>query len=152
MEVATIDKIVKDFQYAYLSKIVETKHSATGNLGLNQKYFLDFDGRYFTISLELEEYWKYLENGTKPHWPPVNKILEWIKVKPVLPRADKNGKIPTENQLAFLISRKISKVGTPATHLLRDTLSEFNLVGKVYKAFIEVWKDEEIRKIIEETK
>jgi len=142
MDYSTIEQIVKDFQYAYMSNIVDTGHNASGNLATNQKYHLNFDGRYFSVFLELEEYWKYLENGTKPHFPPPDAIKQWIKIKPILPRADKNGKLPTENQLAYLIGRKISKVGTSATHLLRDTLSEFNLVGKVYKAFCEEWNKE----------
>lgn len=139
MDYSTIEQIVNDFQYSYMSKIIDTGHNASGNLGLNQKHILKFDGRYFTVSLLLEDYWKYLEAGTKPHFPPPDKILQWIKIKPVLPRADKNGKLPTENQLAYLIGRKISLVGIKPTYLLRDTLSEFNLVGKVYKAFCDEW-------------
>lgn len=151
MEVLSIENIVREFQYQYMKNIVDTGHSASGKLALDQTYLLDFDGRYFTVSLNLQDYWKYLEEGTKPHWPPVSKILEWVRIKPVLPRKPlKNGKLPTQNQLAFMISRKISRVGTPATHLLQNSLSEFNLVGKVYDEFVRLWTDEETRKLITE--
>jgi hypothetical protein len=53
-----------------------------------------FNGRYLTISLNLQDYWKYVEDGTRPHFPPIEDILQWIKVKPVLPRKRK-GKLPT---------------------------------------------------------
>ena len=92
-----------------------------------------FDGKYLTISLNLQYYWKYVEDGTKPHFPPVEDILQWIKVKPVLPRKN-NGKLPTQKQLAYLISRKISKVGTKAYKPLNKAMSRFKLQQKVLKA------------------
>lgn len=150
MDFRTIDKIVEDFKYAYMSKIVDSGHNASSQLATTQKHLLKWDGRYFTVTLKLEEYWKYLEYGTKPHFPPVNKILEWIRIKPVLPRPLKNGKLPTEKQLAYLIGRKISLVGTKPTHLLRDTKNEFDIVGKVYKEFCRLWKEEMMKTLNEE--
>jgi len=73
-----------------------------------------FDDR-MEVDIELEDYWYYVEHGRKPgKFPPVNKIKEWITVKPVMPYPDKKGRIPTVDQLAFLIGRKISKEGTEA--------------------------------------
>lgn len=71
-----------------------------------------FDDR-MEVDIELEDYWYYVEHGRKAgKFPPVNKIKEWISVKPVMPYPDKKGRIPTVDQLAFLIGRKISKEGT----------------------------------------
>ena len=39
----------------------------------------------------------------------------------MVPRPDKNGRIPTTKQLAYLIGRKISEVGTKGTHGLKET-------------------------------
>lgn len=133
IDLTNINRIVDDFMYAYLSAISDSDHSASGRLALTQKKIIEFDGRYFSISLQLEDYWKYLEYGTKPHFPPIDKIKEWIRIKPVLPRPLQNGKLPTENQLAFLICRKISKAGTKPTHLLADTVRDFQLESKIYK-------------------
>ena len=133
LELTDINKIVDDFMYSYMSHIADTNHSATGNLALNQRKIIKWDGRYFSISLQLEDYWKYLEYGTKPHFPPISAIREWIRVKPVLPRPY-NGKLPTENQLAYMIANKISRVGTPATHLLENTINDFQLESKIYNA------------------
>lgn len=52
--------------------------------------------------------------------------MNWIKIKPVLPRPDKNGKLPTQQQLAFLIARKISREGTPAYMNYNQTIDELN--------------------------
>lgn len=149
MDFSTIENIVRDFQYAYMSNIADTGHSASGKLGLDSKYAIDWDGRYFTVTLKLEDYWKYLEYGTKPHFPPVEAIRKWIEIKPVLPRPLPSGKLPTTKQLAFLISRKISIKGTEPTNLLEDTKNDFNIVGKVYNEFCRIWK-QEINKQIEE--
>ena len=134
----TIQNIVDEFMYAYASAIIDTNHSATGNLALNQEKIIQYDGRFFSIYLSLEDYWKYLEYGTKPHFPPLEKIKEWIRIKPVVPLPQANGKLPTENQLAFLIGRKIRRVGTPATHLLEDTQNTFRLTDKIQQEMIKI--------------
>ena len=98
---------------------------ASGTL-LNSVDFLVVRGdRNIWVELHLEDYWKYLEYGTQPHWPPVDKIKEWITIKPVLPRAE-NGKLPTQDQLAFLIGRKINQEGTPAYNYLNMTIDSLN--------------------------
>lgn len=132
-----LDSLMNEFQYAYASKLIDTNHTASGNLALNQKHYFVFDGRYYRIYLQLEDYWKYLEYGTKPHFPPVDKIAEWIRIKPVLPRPNAKGKLPTQKQLAFLIARSISIKGTKPTHTLQQTIDEFQLRKKVKKLFIE---------------
>lgn len=99
---------------AYQDELNAHNHNASGTLSNSLQYIIDTGDTTVELSLELEDYWKYIESGTEPHWPPVNKILEWIRVKPVAPRM-KDGKLPSEKQLAYLISRKISLEGTKGT-------------------------------------
>lgn len=136
----TINQIVDDFMYAYASNIIDSGHNASGKLITDMKKLLSWNGRFFTVSLSLPPYWKYLENGTKPHFPPINAILKWIKVKPILPR-EFNGKLPTQKQLAYMIANKIDKVGTQPTQLLQKTKTDFNVVGKIYDAFVQAYND-----------
>lgn len=75
----------------------------------------------YEVVMNLNDYWKYVENGTKPHFPPPDKILTWIQIKPIIPRPDALGRTPTENQLAYLIGRKIARKGTEGTHDLEKT-------------------------------
>ena len=72
--------------------------------------------RAFEVTMTLNDYWKYVEDDTEPHFPPPNKILEWVEIKPVIPRPLASGKLPTPKQLAFLIGRAISEHGTKGSH------------------------------------
>ena len=86
------------------------------------------DDRGYEVTMTLNDYWKYVENDTKPHFPPPEKILQWIQIKPIFPRPDSLDRKPTENQLAFLIGRKIYNEGTKGSHDLektKDTLLPF---------------------------
>ena len=40
----------------------------------------------YEVTMTLNDYWKYVEDDTKPHFPPVSKILEWVEIKPVIPQ------------------------------------------------------------------
>ena len=99
---------------------------ATGDLLNSVEYIIEKDDRQIEVSLQLEEWWKYVEEDTKPHFPPPDAMLNYVKAKPVLPKQDRNGKLPTPNQLAYLIGRKISEVGTTGTHNVRDTVRLIN--------------------------
>lgn len=99
---------------------------ATGDLLNSVEYIIEKDDRQIEVSLQLEEWWKYVEYDTKPHFPPPDAMLNYIKAKPILPKPDRNGKLPTPNQLAYLIGRKISEVGTTGTHNVRDTVRLMN--------------------------
>lgn len=131
LDISAIEKVANDFVAAYRQQVIGSGHFASGRLNdsLSTKVWLHDDS--VTVTIDGEAYAKYLNNGTRPHFPPVDKILEWIRVKPVLPRPMGNGKLPTERQLAFLIARKISEDGTPATHILEDTLKDFDFVNKL---------------------
>lgn len=79
-------------------------------------------GDEVVLGLDIAAHWKYIEWDTKPHMPPVSAILEWVLVKPVIPREDARGRIPTEEQLAYLIARKIARVGTTGGRYLTTAI------------------------------
>ena len=56
-----------------------------------------------------------IEPATRPHWPPPAALLPWIKKK--FPGADEQ----QSKSFAFLIGRKISKVGTPGIFFFERT-------------------------------
>ena len=132
LELTTIKKITDDFVVELKNKLKANDSYASGDLVNSVRGVVKQNGKYIVISIQLNEYWKFIENGTKPHWPPVDAIKKWVSVKKILPRPLKTGKLPTENQLAFLIARKISKVGTKPKPFLYNTIKDFDLVGKVY--------------------
>ena len=119
---ALLKQLGEDVRQGYVDKLVKNGRPTTENtLASTVKAYVEVKGTTYEVGLELQDYWKYVEEGTKPHWPPPSAILRWITIKPVVPRPDKNGHIPTPKQLAFLISRKISEVGTKGTHDLKET-------------------------------
>lgn len=107
------------------------QHRASGNLLQSLTMNVVQDGTKFDIRLEGPLYGIFLENGTKPHFPPLDKILQWVRIKPILPRPLPSGKLPTDNQLAYLIARKISKEGTEGTHLFDEVIDKYNYVERL---------------------
>lgn len=95
------------------------------------------------VSISLEEYWKRVEYDNKPHWAPPEAILNWVKAKHILPSKDYDGKLPTQEQLAFLINRSIAGEspnqaqlknphgGTTGTHDLEKSIEEVNAMFEV---------------------
>lgn len=123
-------KALEDYAIAvrneYQDNLIRSDRIASGELLNNIEFEVLQNGAAFKVNLLLAPYWKYLEEGTKPHFPPVSALLKWIEVKPVLPRPDKNGKLPTPKQLAFLIGRKISQEGTAGTQDLQHATQRIN--------------------------
>ena len=107
-----LERYAKEFIEQYRLNLVESGRPASGQLADSLGYKVNMGTNVYAVDISLRAYWKYIESGTRPHWPPVDAIREWIKVKPVIPRPMANGKLPTESQLAYLIGRKISRVGT----------------------------------------
>lgn len=105
----------------YKKALNESGHYASGKLANTAKAVIKWDGKVFELFFNLQEYWKYLENGTKPHFPPISAIEEWIKVKRIVPTS-RTGKVPTTKQLAFPIARGISKNGTKPAKTLQQTI------------------------------
>lgn len=91
-----LGKIMEDFLYQYMEDSLKTNHTASGNLATSGKYTIDVKGKVYNISFSFADYFHWAEYGRKPgKMPPVEKILEWVKIKPVLPRPMNNGKLPT---------------------------------------------------------
>lgn len=147
MDLKGIKEITDSFVNELKNRLAENKTNATGDLSNSIKGLVKYDGKYLTVSIRLNEYWRYIENGTKPHFPPIDAIKKWISVKPVLPRPLKNGKLPTTNQLAYLIGRKIAKKGTLPQPFLKPTLTDFDLVGKVYNEVVNLINKQIIEEI-----
>lgn len=114
--------LANEIEENYKQKLVESGHYTTDYALLDSiKTQVVNNDTGYEITMTLNDYWKWLENDTKPHFPPVDKIREWIQIKPIIPRPNALGRKPTENQLAYLIGRKIYNEGTTGTHDLERT-------------------------------
>lgn len=123
---------------AYTEILKADDHFATGNLINRLEYIVDINNTQTSVSLELEDYWKYLEYGTKPHMPPIETadgrgILPWVKVKKILPSETPGRKLPDNmpldklyKQSAYAIALGIKKKGTEASHNLEEAINDIN--------------------------
>lgn len=109
----------------YRAELAARGKNASGVLADTVRYLVVRDSTEYAVDISLAEYWQYVEYGRRPgKFPPPDKILEWVRVKPVIPRPLSNGRLPTEKQLAFLIGRKIAREGIAPTPALA-TAAEF---------------------------
>ena len=124
---ATLDEYAEKAEELYKRKLTDKGINASYKLLNSVKTTVKRGDDTFTVSINLEDYWIFVENGRKPgRFPPVSKILDWIRIKSVIPYSDSRGRLPTEEQLAFLISRKIAEQGTEGRNVLFETVDELN--------------------------
>ena len=117
---AVMEEMAIAIRNEYQDNLIRNDRIASGDLLNNIEYEVTRGDFTVTIYVKMRDYWYYVENGRKAgKWPPIQNILDWIKIKPVLPRPNAEGKLPTPQQLAFLIARKIGEEGTQGTHDLR---------------------------------
>ena len=149
LESRQLNTIVKQFSEALKNNLLAAGKDATGRLISSINTEIEYDGRYFSVELNTADYFKYVNEGRKAgKFPPLNAIRQWITVKGILPRPIK-GKLPTTNQLAYLIGRKISRQGIKGTHSLEKTEKNYRLEDRILDQLLEVF-EKEIDKSIKE--
>lgn len=111
----------------YKDKISEY---ASGKLYKTIDYTITSQNDSYLVTINLEEYWKYIEKGRRPgaKMPPVEAIEKWINIRKILPRPVtlKSGKqrVPTVQQLAYVIARSISRNGIAPRPFMRETIED----------------------------
>ena len=137
---AVMEEMAIAIRNEYQDNLIRNDRIASGDLLNNIEYEITRGDFTYTIYVKMKDYWYYVENGRKAgKMPPIDNILNWIRVKPVLPRPNAKGKLPTPQQLAFLIARKIGEEGTQGTHDLRkatDTIWD-TFEDRLYEAIDE---------------
>lgn len=138
-ECPTLKSILEEIGEAVISTYRQkmASHNASGQLLNNLSYSIDSGGTTVKLKLQIADYFQYLENGRPPtekggDGTLQDKILKWIRIKGIQPYPDENGKLPSEENLAYLITRKIHNQGyqTPPQHCLIDSVNE---VWTMYK-------------------
>lgn len=124
---AVLKQLAEDFRTGYRDKLERDGNYTTRgtkprlmDIPPDAMHVEREEGAY-VVSIDLNDYWKYVENDTKPHWPPREAIREWVRIKPLVPRPDSKGRLPSPEQLAFLVSRKIARHGTTGNHAFEKT-------------------------------
>lgn len=115
---AVLERFAVELEAEYRSNLKQSGRMATGQLHDTAKCEV-VKGEYLVV-FHLQDYWRYVEGGRTQTKNGGNgelrrKILEWLEVKRILPTPMKNGKLPTPQQLAYVISKKIHKEGYKGT-------------------------------------
>lgn len=131
----------------YADELSVDEKRATGDLIDTLDYIVVSGDDSFAVSLKMQDYWKYVEYDSE--WsnypPPYSKILQWVKVKNILPHPDKDGNLPTQEGLAWAIRHSIKENGIKGGHQLERTLDGArNTIDKVITDAIQKDIDEMI--------
>ena len=124
---ALLNSFAQTIVSRYKDKISEY---ASGKLYKTIDYSITAQNDSYLVTINLEEYWVFLERGRRAgaKMPPVEAIENWIKVRKILPRPItlKSGKqrVPTVQQLAYVIARSIAKKGIAPRPFMRESIED----------------------------
>lgn len=129
---------LREFSYdvaaTYKQKLIDGDINATGKL-INsiRPYSGEIAQDTYVAGIRAESYYIFVENGRRAgaKFPPRQPILKWMQDRNITPQPYTlpSGKsvIPTREQVAFLISRKIAIEGIPAKPFLQQTIEELTV-------------------------
>ena len=122
-----IRNICEQIAQVYRDKMRNAGYDPNGEL-MNFTWVTEYKDNLFEVYFDLPSYFPFAEYGRRPgKFPPPDVILKWVQFKRIVPRPGRNGKVPSTNQLVYLISRKIATKGTEGKHLFEKTLVDPNL-------------------------
>lgn len=122
-----LDVIGQDFIKELTYQIIKHDKVASGRLLNSLDYQIIETLEGFLLEINYSPYLIFIDQGRKPgKFPPPDVIKQWIRDRNITP--DKM----TEDQLAFLIGRKIANEGIKPTHILRDTIEKiYNYIDNI---------------------
>lgn len=144
MEYPNLEKVLNEYGTEIKKRYGTNVSKASKELSNNITFQVNFDGIYYSVSLNLLFYWYWVEYGRKSgKRPPVKAIYDWIRVKPVIPE-ERNGYLPTEEGLAYIIARSIGKKGTKPQMTLTRTNEVLykEMIDDIREAFIQDVNDD----------
>lgn len=125
-----------------LIDIYKDKLDDGSELGNNIDKVIEVNGDGFTIKLDLNDYWIYVEEGRQPgKQPPMDAMMELTRNVIPSPYVLPNGRsvMPTHRDIAFLVGRKIGRDGYKGKHYLEESVE-----------YLREELKEEIRQILKE--
>ncbi len=128
---AVLEQYANAVQEKYKNNLIAGDRVASGNLVNSIKCYVNAGTDRISVEMRLEEYYKQIEDGRGPTRNNGSGILfpaikNWIRFKRIVPRPNADGTIPTENQYAYAITKKIHREGYQGGHYLQKTMEEVN--------------------------
>lgn len=131
-----LQRFAEYFHADYENRLIANDRIASRELLESIRTRVVTENGTWSVVVNLRDYWKYVENDTRPHWPPPDAILRWVEIKPTIPRPyTLNGREISAKSLAYLVGRKIARVGTKGTHDLE--LARLNTFERFKKEIAE---------------
>ena len=119
-----LDKIGLVLQGQMKKEARQQKIWAKGDFVRNMDYEVVQEGNYLGLKLGSNvEHAQYVLGGKIPSWTPIDPIIEWIKTRRIV-WYDNNDKKMKPKQMAFLISRKHSRVGIPERNIPAEVIEK----------------------------
>lgn len=129
IEMANVRQVCDEYgrEYvAYLKTLMQKKNSKGYNRVASGKMLASLhsateqkDGE-INVILYHQPYMKYIELGTRPHFPPRKVLEEWVRDKKIPTHKTKGDGLPTEKQVAYLVQQKIGREGTEGQPLMKE--------------------------------
>lgn len=122
--IEVLNEYAEAWANAYRAELIAEGKRATGDLIKSVRGEVVIDGDIYSAVLNVADYYKYVEWGRRKgaRMPPVDAILKWVQVKPVIPQPNTlSGRVPTQRQLAWAIAKSIQQNGIPPTYALNNT-------------------------------
>ena len=151
IKIIGVTEVCNQIADIYRKKMDAADYNKQGEL-YNFKWTTEWKDNLFELYFDLPSYFPFSEYGRRPgKFPPPDVILKWVQFKRLVPRPGRDGKVPSTNQLVYLISRKIATKGTEGKHLFEKTLEDSNLDNLADKLveLITTEFEKEIEKYIE---
>lgn len=119
-----LNEFGREFVEVYRNRLASDNVNTTqASLSKSVRHYEVRGSNWIAIDIELLDYWKYVEYGRRAgKWPPLSAIEQWIRIKPIVPRAYGGKRPPTTKSLAYLIARKIGLEGIRPRPLFAKTL------------------------------
>ena len=119
-----------EFKQQVRDKIYAENAVATGGLLNSIDYELEKadDGSY-TLYLTHADYFHYVNENTRPHFPPIMPIIQWVLDKPLATD------LPEVKSIAYAVQWKISEEGTKGHYFFEATLN--GLMEKYYPKIVD---------------
>jgi len=105
-----------------------------------------------------QEYSAYIEHGTRPHFPPIEPIMQWVQLKKksfthavAIGAAKEEGGLPTVKatrriprrketselaRIAYAVQRAIGRRGTRPRHMFKDVLDKLGIDYELTPEFV----------------
>lgn len=112
----TLDRVLNEFADRFIElareNLDKNNTNASNTLYGSFDKIIDIGEDHFTVSISLEDYWKYIEEGTGPahlpdaraqYWPKIGPLKEWVSIKPGVPK---------DPGFAYAVRWKIHEEGT----------------------------------------